>query len=75
MMGISTSARMASRSSMPCARIAAAPPSATARATAVMMRGERGGGRQAVFGDGALLGIGLLRDGLLEPRTVIAGAT
>lgn len=42
--------------------------------SAVMMAGERGGGRQAVFGDGALLGIGVLRDGLLEPRTVIAGA-
>lgn len=43
--------------------------------SAVLMRGERGGGRQAVFGGGALLGIGVLRDGLLEPRTVIAGAT
>ncbi len=43
--------------------------------SAVMMRGERGGGRQAVFADGALLGIGLLHDGLLEPRTVIAGGT
>ena len=43
--------------------------------SAVLMRGERGGGRQAVFGDGSLLGIGVLRDGLLEPRTVIAGVT
>ena len=43
--------------------------------SAVMMHGKRGAGRQAVFGDGALLGIGVLRDGLLEPRTVIAGAT
>ncbi|MEP6808419.1 MAG: tRNA pseudouridine(55) synthase TruB [Chloroflexota bacterium] len=39
----------------------------------VSMRGERGGGRHAVFGDQILLGIGVLRDGVLEPRTVIAG--
>ena len=30
-------------------------------------------GRHLVFGDAGLLGIGLLRDGLLEPRTVIEG--
>jgi hypothetical protein len=35
------------------------------------MRGTVGAGRHAVFGDGGLLGIGILRDGLLEPRTVI----
>ncbi|MDQ2854521.1 MAG: tRNA pseudouridine(55) synthase TruB [Chloroflexota bacterium] len=40
--------------------------------SSVLMRGERGGGRHAVFSDGTLLGIGVLRDGLLEPRTVIA---
>ena len=40
--------------------------------SAVLMRGERGSGRHAVFADGELLGIGLLRDGILEPRTVIA---
>ena len=40
--------------------------------SAVQMRGEQGTGRHAVFGDGELLGIGLLTDGLLEPRTVIA---
>ena len=33
--------------------------------------GHGGSGRHAVFGDGELLGIGMLRDGLLEPRTVI----
>ncbi len=37
----------------------------------VQMRGTTGAGRHAVFGDGELLGIGMLRDGLLEPRTVI----
>ena len=40
--------------------------------SAVQVRGEHGAGRHAVFGDGELLGIGLLTDGLLEPRTVIA---
>lgn len=40
--------------------------------SAVQMRGEHGAGRHAVFGDEELLGIGLLTDGLLEPRTVIA---
>jgi tRNA pseudouridine55 synthase len=39
--------------------------------SAVPMRGTGGAGRHAVFGDGGLLGIGILRDGLLEPRTVI----
>jgi tRNA pseudouridine55 synthase len=39
--------------------------------SAVQMRGTEGAGRHAVFGDGELLGIGMLRDGLLEPRTVI----
>jgi tRNA pseudouridine55 synthase len=39
--------------------------------SAVVMRGTMGAGRHAVFGDGGLLGIGILRDGLLEPRTVI----
>ena len=43
-----------------------------AHGSAVQLSGERGTGRHAVFGDGRLLGIGLLRDGLLEPRTVIA---
>ena len=37
----------------------------------VPMRGATGAGRHAVFGDGGLLGIGILRDGVLEPRTVI----
>lgn len=40
--------------------------------SAVQLRGEHGTGRHAVYGDGALLGIGVLTDGLLEPRTVIA---
>jgi tRNA pseudouridine55 synthase len=39
--------------------------------SAVQVRETVGGGRHAVFGEGALLGIGILRDGLLEPRTVI----
>jgi tRNA pseudouridine55 synthase len=39
--------------------------------SAVQVRGTAGAGRHAVFGDGELLGIGILRDGLLEPRTVI----
>jgi tRNA pseudouridine55 synthase len=40
--------------------------------SAFVMRGERGTGRHAVFGsDGTLLGVGILRDGLLEPRTVL----
>jgi tRNA pseudouridine55 synthase len=39
---------------------------------AVLLRSERGAGRHVVFRDGALLGIGVLRDGMLEPRTVIA---
>jgi tRNA pseudouridine55 synthase len=49
-------------------------PEATGRflhGSAVPLRGERGVGRHAVFGDGNLLGIGILRDGMLEPRTVI----
>jgi tRNA pseudouridine55 synthase len=37
----------------------------------VPMRGATGVGRHAVFGEGGLLGIGMLRDGVLEPRTVI----
>jgi tRNA pseudouridine55 synthase len=37
----------------------------------VPMRGATGAGRHAVFGAGGLLGIGILRDGVLEPRTVI----
>ena len=40
--------------------------------SAVLMRGKRGAGRHAVFEGGTLLGIGVLRDGMLEPRTVIA---
>lgn len=40
--------------------------------SAVLLRGEHGAGRHAVFGGDVLLGIGVLRDGLLEPRTVIA---
>ena len=39
--------------------------------SAISMRGISGAGRHAVFGDGVLLGIGVMRDGLLEPRTVI----
>jgi hypothetical protein len=39
--------------------------------SAVQMRGAAGAGRHAVFIDGQLLGVGILRDGLLEPRTVI----
>jgi tRNA pseudouridine55 synthase len=39
--------------------------------SAVQLRGMEGAGRHAVFGDRGLLGIGILRDGLLEPRTVI----
>jgi tRNA pseudouridine55 synthase len=41
--------------------------------SAVPVRGSGGDGRHAVFGDAGLLGIGLLRDGLLVPRTVIEG--
>ena len=37
----------------------------------VEMRAITGAGRHAVFVDGELLGIGMLRDGLLQPRTVI----
>jgi hypothetical protein len=37
----------------------------------VPMRGATGTGRHAVFGEGGLLGVGILRDGVLEPRTVI----
>jgi tRNA pseudouridine55 synthase len=39
--------------------------------SAVQLRGVAGEGRHTVFGGEALLGIGILRDGLLEPRTVI----
>jgi tRNA pseudouridine55 synthase len=39
--------------------------------SAVPMRGTAGAGRHAVFSEGQLLGVGMLRDGLLEPRTVI----
>jgi tRNA pseudouridine55 synthase len=42
--------------------------------SAVQLPGSDGTGRHAVFGEAGLLGIGLLRDGLLEPRTVIEGA-
>jgi tRNA pseudouridine55 synthase len=38
----------------------------------VLMHSERGAGRHAVYANGELLGIGLLRDGMLAPRTVIA---
>jgi tRNA pseudouridine55 synthase len=40
--------------------------------SAVQMPAATGTGRHAVFGDGELLGIGVLQDGRLEPRTVIA---
>jgi tRNA pseudouridine55 synthase len=40
--------------------------------SAVQVPGATGSGRHAVFGDGELLGVGMLQDGLLEPRTVIA---
>ncbi|MDP9467210.1 MAG: tRNA pseudouridine(55) synthase TruB [Chloroflexota bacterium] len=43
-----------------------------AHGSAIRLSGEREGGRHAVFADGALLGIGVVADGLLEPRTVIA---
>ena len=39
--------------------------------SAIQLRGTGGSGRHAVFGERGLLGIGTLRDGLLEPRTVI----
>ena len=39
--------------------------------SSVQMPGTAGTGRHAVFAEGGLLGIGMLRDGLLEPRTVI----
>jgi len=39
--------------------------------SAVQVHGSAGMGRHAVFGEGELLGIGMLHDGLLEPRTVI----
>ena len=39
--------------------------------SAVQMHGTVGMGRHAVFGEGELLGVGMLHDGLLEPRTVI----
>jgi tRNA pseudouridine55 synthase len=42
--------------------------------SAVAMPGEPGSGRHAVFEDGVLLGIGVLSEGVLAPRTVIAGA-
>ncbi|MGZ6255846.1 MAG: tRNA pseudouridine(55) synthase TruB [Candidatus Limnocylindria bacterium] len=41
--------------------------------SAVPLQASHGDGRHAVFGDAGLLGIGLLRDGLLVPRTVIEG--
>jgi tRNA pseudouridine55 synthase len=41
--------------------------------SAVRVPGGEHVGRHLVFGDAGLLGIGLLRDGLLEPRTVIEG--
>jgi tRNA pseudouridine55 synthase len=37
----------------------------------VPMRGTTGAGRHAVFGEAGLLGVGILHDGVLEPRTVI----
>ena len=39
--------------------------------SAVPLRGTSGGGRHAVFNDDQLLGVGILQNGLLEPRTVI----
>jgi tRNA pseudouridine55 synthase len=39
--------------------------------SAVPVPGEGGEGRRAVFGEAGLLGIGVVRDGRLEPRTVI----
>jgi tRNA pseudouridine55 synthase len=41
--------------------------------SAVRVPGSDRVGRHLVFGEAGLLGIGLLRDGLLEPRTVIEG--
>lgn len=42
-----------------------------AHGSAVQMPGAAGQGRHAVFGEGELIGIGILHDGLLKPRTVI----
>lgn len=39
--------------------------------SSVQLHGAGGSGRHAVFGERGLLGIGIVRDGLLEPRTVI----
>jgi tRNA pseudouridine55 synthase len=39
--------------------------------SAVQVHGDHPNGRHAVYADGELLGIGLLSNGLLEPRTVI----
>jgi tRNA pseudouridine55 synthase len=41
--------------------------------SAVNITGAPGSGRHAVFEDGVLLGIGVLSQGVLAPRTVIAG--
>jgi tRNA pseudouridine55 synthase len=42
--------------------------------SSVTMPGERGAGRHAVFKEEILIGIGVLSEGVLAPRTVIAGA-
>ena len=39
--------------------------------SAIQLRDAGGSGRHAVFSERGLLGIGTLRDGLLEPRTVV----
>jgi len=56
---------------LPEVRLDAQAASRFVHGSAVPMRGIVGLGRHAVFADGELLGIGNLRDGLLEPRTVI----
>jgi tRNA pseudouridine55 synthase len=41
--------------------------------SSVSIPGEPGAGRHVIFQDAVLLGIGILSDGMLAPRTVIAG--
>ena len=40
--------------------------------SSVLMQGAAGSGRHAILRDDLLLGVGVVRDGVLEPRTVIA---
>lgn len=57
---------------LPPLRLDAAAAGRFSHGSAVRVPGDHGAGRFAVFGEGELLGIGLLDHGLLEPRTVIA---